>query len=82
MLRGLLRVQAREGKEEGELMVMMMMMPEDIRRMLVKRWEQIRNMIMGRYESTCCTPFGGRFPSTERVGEGRGMITAEYESVD
>lgn len=70
MLRGLLRVKGRERKgEEGELMVMTM--PEDIRLVLVKRWEQIRDMIMGRYESTGCAPFGGRVPSTERVGEER-----------
>lgn len=78
MLRGLLRVEGREGRgEEGELM--MMMIPEDIRRVLVKRWEQIRDMILGRYESTGCAPFGGRFSSTEGVGEGRGLSTAEYE---
>lgn len=77
MLRGLLRVEGREGKgEEGELM---MMIPEDIRRLLVKRWEQIRDMILGRYESTGCAPFGGRFSFTEGVGEGRGLSTAEYE---
>lgn len=69
MLRGLLIVEGREGTgEEGELM--MMMMSEDIRRVLVKRWEQIRDMILGRYESTGCAPFGGRVSSTERVGKG------------
>lgn len=74
MLRGLLRVEGREGKgEEGKLM-MMMMMPEDIRRVLVKRWEQIRDMILGRYESTGCAPFGGTVSSTEGVGERRGEV--------
>lgn len=81
MLRDLLRVEGREGKGvEGGLM--MMMMPEDIRRVLVKRWEQIRDMILGRYESTGCAPFGGRVSSTEVVGEGRGLITAGYESTN
>lgn len=80
MLRGLLRIEGREGKGEEAELLLMMMMPEDIRRVLVKRWEQIRYMILGRYESTGCAPFGGRVSSTERVGERGGLITAEYES--
>lgn len=81
MLRGLLRVEVREGKgDEGDSM--MIMMPEDVRRVLVKRWEEIRDMIIGSYESTGCAPFGGRVPSTERVGEEPGLITAEYESTN
>lgn len=81
MLRGLLRVEGKEGNgEEGELMMMMMIMPEDIRRVLVKRWEQIRDMILKRYESTGCAPFAGRVSTTERVGEGGRLIPAKYES--
>lgn len=81
MLRGLLRVEGRESKgDEGELI--MMMIPEDIRRMLVKRWEQIRAMILGRYESTGCAPFGVRVSSTEGVGGGQGLIKAGYESTN
>lgn len=86
MLRGLLRVEGREGKrEEGELMMMMktmMMMPEDIRRVLVKRWEQIRDMILGSYECTGCAPFGGGVSSAEDGKGGRGLIKAEYESTN
>lgn len=58
--------------EEAELI--MMIIPEDIRRMLVKRWEQVRDMILGRYESTGCAPFGVRVSSTEGVGGGQGLI--------
>lgn len=49
---------------------MMMMMPEDIRQVLVKRWEQIRDMILGRYESTGCAPFGERFHPQKELGKG------------
>lgn len=78
VLRGLLRIEGRDSKEkEGELM---MMMPQDIRRVLVKRWEQIRDMILGGYKCTGCAPFGGGVSSTEEVGGGRGLIKAEYES--
>lgn len=55
MLRGLSTVEGREGKVEEE----MMMLPEDITQGLVKRWEQIRDMILGGYECTGCAPLGG-----------------------
>lgn len=70
MLRGLLRVEGREGKrEEGESMMMIMMMPENIRQVLVERWEQIRDMILGGYEFTGCAPFEGGV-SDKELGEG------------
>ena len=49
---GGLREEGREDREEK-------MMPEDIRRVLVKRWGQIRDMILGSYECTGCAPPGG-----------------------
>lgn len=73
-LGGLLREEGREGKGEGEMMIL----PEDIRRVLVKRWEQIRDMILGGYECTGCAPLGGVVSSTE--GAGGGLIKAESES--
>lgn len=57
-LGGLLR---EEGKE-------MTMLPEDIRRVLLKRWEQIRDMILGGYEDTGCAPLGGGVSFAEGAG--------------
>lgn len=50
-----------EGKE-------MTMLPEDIRRVLLKRWEQIRDMILGGYEDTGCAPLGGGVSFAEGAG--------------
>lgn len=62
-LGGLLREERGEGEREE-----MVMLPEDIRRVLVKRWEQIRDMILGAYECTGCVPRGGVDLSAERPG--------------